>query len=408
MSGCTVNAIAPARTVFKLYGGRPTTIEIEDCTFNLGVSAYIVHAAGSYVTEPADVVKMSGCEINKSGETSGLFCLEYDDITITLEEIHVIGGADYKSDKGTVELSAGQSVITTEDGYKITAPKVELEVSLTLYTDFTLNIWIPADTPIISINVNGTEYQLSELRIVDGKYLLPIGSIQASSAADNLDVQVIYVIGGETKSLTKTYSVVKYASAILNSDKYADELKSLLVYTLSYIESVYVYAEKEIPEELSSILLSDAYLAAKGSDTTDGVIEVPATTTDSGNANKAVYSAKLALDTSVRVIFTLASDYSGELILTYGDESFVYNVVNGAVDGADYVEIDMHTYKLYKEVIYIRAGEYSGTYDLAAYVRGAKALYGDDDVLNLMLLELYNYCKEASEYKAFVDLNSGT
>ena len=407
MSGCTVNAIAPARTVFKLYGGRPTTIEIEDCTFNLGVSAYIVHAAGSYVTEPADVVKMSGCEINKSGETSGLFCLEYDDITITLEEIHVIGGADYKSDKGTVELSAGQSVITTEDGYKITAPKVELEVSLTLYTDFTLNIWIPADTPIISINVNGTEYQLSELRIVDGKYLLPIGSIQASSAADNLDVQVIYVIGGETKRLTKTYSVVKYASAILNSDKYADELKSLLVYTLSYIESVYVYAEKEIPEELSSILLSDAYLAAKGSDTTDGVIEVPATTTDSGNANKAVYSAKLALDTSVRVIFTLASDYSGELILTYGDESCVYNVVNGVVDGADYVEIDMHTYKLYKEVIYIRAGEYSGTYDLAAYVRGAKALYGDDDVLNLMLLELYNYCKEASEYKAFVDLNSG-
>ena len=116
-----------------------------------------------------------------------------------------------------------------------------------------------------------------------------------------------------------------------------------------------------------------------------------------------IYSAKLSLDTSVRFIFTLSANYSGRLTLEYAGESYVYNVVSGTINGVSYIEVDMRAHELYDEIIHISTEEYSGTYDLSAYIHSAMELYGEDEALTALLIELYNYCKEADEYKAFTE-----
>lgn len=404
---CTIDALGSQRSIFKMYGGRPITLVANECTFSVEESAYLILATSSYTTTPSDYVTLSDCRISKSGE-GGIFKIAYSDIVITLDEVYVPTESPVAVDKGTVVYTKGQTKAMVDGGgYMITAPKVKLEANLTLYTDFTLNIWIPTSTTILGVTVDGQEYPLSEMQIISGKYLIPIESIQANSAADAFDIYITYVDGDKTLTVIKSYSVVKYASSIINSEKYSDEVKSLLVYTLSYIDAVYTYVGKDIPQDLSDLMSSEAYALAKALATTDGVSEVPATETDRDTAGGAIYSAKLALDTSVRFIFTLNAEYTGELVLEYAGTTNVYNVEGGTVNGLNYVEVDMRAHMLYDEVISISAGEYSGTYDLAAYVHAAKELYGEDEVLNTLLLELYNYCKEADEYRAFVESSNG-
>ena len=405
ISGCTILANTTKSNVFETFSGQPCTVNVEDTTITS--VGRIIYAPDSQGKNPQDVFNFTNCTIHTTVE-GALFNLKYSNLTINLNEVYVPTGNSYESSTGTVNIAKGQTVATVEGGgYMITAPKVKLEANLTLYTDFTLNIWIPTSTTILSITVNGEDYLLSEMEIIREKYLIPIESIQANSAADAFDIYITYVDGDKTLTVIKSYSVVKYASSIINSEAYSNEVKSLLVYTLSYIDAVYTYVGKETPTDLSDLMSSEAYASAMAKDTTDGVSEIPATETDSNNADGAIYTAKLSLDTSVRFIFTLNPEYTGELTLEYAGNTCVYDVINGTVDGLNYVEVDMRAHMLYDEVISISAGEYSGTYDLAAYINSAMELYGEDDALCALLLELYNYCKEADEYKAFVESSNG-
>ena len=405
ISGCTILANTTKSNVFETFSGQPCTVNVENTTITS--VGRIIYAPNSQGKNPQDVFNFKNCTISTTVEGS-LFNLKYDNFTINLDEVYVPTGNDYESATGTVNIVKGQTKATVEGGgYMITAPKVKLEANLTLYTDFTLNIWVPTSTTILSITVNGEDYLLSEMEVIREKYLVSIESIEANSAADTFDIYITYVDGDKTLTVIKSYSIVKYAGSIINSDQYSDEVKSLLVYTLSYINAVYTYVGKDIPTDLSNLMSSEAYASAKAKDTTDGVAEIPTSETDSNTADGAIYSAKLSLDTSVRFIFTLNSEYTGELTLEYAGITNVYDVVDGTVDGLNYVEVDMRAHVLYDEVIFISAGEYSGTYDLAAYIHAAMELYGEDDVLNTLLLELYNYCKEANEYKAFVESSNG-
>ena len=67
--------------------------------------------------------------------------------------------------------------------------------------------------------------------------------------------------------------------------------------------------------------------------------------------------------------------------------------------------MNMRAFYLYDEVITITAGEYSGTYDLAAYIAGVREEYEADEKLETLLLALYNYCKEADEYNAYCEIS---
>ena len=67
------------RNIFKLYGGRPVTIEATNCDFAVGASAYVIDATKSdrYNTATADSITFTGCTfkgeniINNQYDTAG-------------------------------------------------------------------------------------------------------------------------------------------------------------------------------------------------------------------------------------------------------------------------------------------------------------------------------------------------
>ena len=402
MNGCKLTSSANQRNIFKLYNGQPTEITINDCDFTLGSSAVILLTENSKSTNYGDTLTVNGCTVNTAN--SKLFTVTYDSVAISLAELYVKNGASYKPAKGTVSLAKGQTEATVaEGGYMITAPDFKISANLTLFIDFTMNIWVPTDTSITTITVDGISYPVAAAMVFDGKYVLPIESIGAVSAADDIEFLITYTKDGKTLTATKLYSVIDYAKSILEDDKYSDESKSLLAYIVRYVNAAYVYDSKEIPTDLTELMSSDAYLSALELSTSDGVNDVPATDTDIGTATNAVSGAMLTLDSSVKFIFTLNEGYTGSLTLSYAGEDYVYDVTDGKYDGQNYIIVTMRAFYLYDEVITITAGEYSGTYDLEAYVYGVLEKYGSDEKLDALLLTLYNYCKEADEYRAYIE-----
>ena len=325
----------------------------------------------------------------------------YSTPTITLDEVYVPNNSKIELTKGTLKYADGQVKAAVEGGgYKITAPKVQIQANLSLYVDFTMNIWLPTDTNVKSITVGGTTYAVADAPVVEGKHRVSIESIGAGSAADDISILITYVDGDKTLTVEKVYSVVEYAKSVLGGE-YSNEAKSLLASIVNYINAVYVYDGKAVPTVLSTLMASESYTAALALSTTDGVSEVPATSTSLGTATNAVSGAMLSLDSSVQLIFTLNENYTGPLTVSYAGKTSTCQVVGGKIGESNYITVDMRAYNLYDEVITITAGEYSGTYDLAAYVAGISEKYAGNETVESLLLALYNYCKEADEYNAY-------
>ena len=397
LDGCTITGVV---NIFKFYAANPSSVTATNCTITTQANGAIVFAENSKKKDPADIVTFKNCTLTRAG-TNVLFNIGYESITIVLDEVYVPGTPTIEPAKGTLKYADGQVKTAVEGGgYKITAPKVQIQANLSLYIDFTMNIWLPTDTNVKSITVGETTYTVADAPVFGGKYRVSIESIGAGSAADDISILVTYTDGDLTLTAEKIYSVVEYAKSVLEGS-YSNEAKSLLANIVTYIDAVYTYDGKAIPTELSTLMASEAYTAALALSTTDGVSVVPATTTSLGTATNAVSGAMLSLDSSVQFIFTLNPSYTGPLSLTYAGKTYTCEVVDGKISGNGYITVNMRAFYLYDEVITITAGEYSGTYDLAAYIAGVREEYEADEKLETLLLALYNYCKEADEYNAY-------
>ena len=398
ISGCTITANVAKTCIFETFSGQPCTVNVENST--ISAAARVIYASTSQGKNPADVFNFKNCTISQAAEGL-LFNIGYSKLTINLDEVYVPTGNDYTPANGTLNIAKGQTVATVEGGgYKITAPKVQIQANLSLYVDFTLNIWLPTETNVKSITVGETTYTVADAPVFGGKHRVSIESIGAGSAADGIEILITYVDGDKTLTVEKVYSVVEYAKSVLGGE-YSDEAKSMLASIVNYINAVYTYDGKAIPTELSDLMASEAYTAALALSTTDGVSVVPATTTNLGTATNAVSGAMLSLDSSVQFIFTLNENYTGPLTVSYAGKTSTCQVVEGRIGESNYITVDMRAYNLYDEVITITAGEYSGTYDLAAYVAGVSEKYAGNETVESLLLALYNYCKEADEYNAY-------
>ena len=404
LSGCTINATISKQNIFKTYCGQPTTLVAENCTFSVKSSAYIVYANTGKGMNPADSFTFKNCTLSKDGNNLSLFSLVYSTPTITLDEVYVPTNSKIELTKGTLKIKEGQVRAEVEGGgYMITDPKVKIQANLSLYIDFTMNIWLPAETNVKSITVDGVTYKVEDANVIDGKYRISIASIGAGEAADDITILVTYADGEKTLTVEKKYSVIEYAKSILESDKYSNEAKALLASIVGYVNSVYVYDAKAVPASLSNLMSGTAYKNAITLSAYDTVTAVPETSTSIDTAKNAISGAKLSLDSSVQFIFTLNSGYTGHLSLSYAGKTYECEVVNGKAGDKDHVIVEMRAFDLYDEVITITAGEYTGTYDLAAYVAGVTEKNQGNESLSTLLLNLYNYCKEADEYKAYTE-----
>ena len=404
--GCTFTALGSPANAFSLTNGQPVTLSAKNCVFNLGAKSLVVLAKDTRGKNAGDRITLDGCEIDTASNEK-LFDISYATVAIEIGETYVKNGASYTTENGTVTLANGQTQATVlGGGYMVTAPKVSISSNLTLYVDFALNIWLPANTNIETITVLGEIYNISDLTLdEEGRYCIALDGISAISAADDISILITYTDGDKTLTVEKLYSVIKYARSLLSSDKYSAQSRALVASVVNYIYTAYTYIDKELGTELAALLDSEAYKSATELDCYDILDTVPETETDIGTATGAISGARLYLDKVVEFIFILNPSYTGTLTLEYASGTYTYEVVNGVTKGNGYITVNMRAFALYGEKINITAGEYQGSYDLAAYIYGMRSEYENTENLESLLLGLYNYCKEAKEYKEYIRLS---
>ena len=289
-------------------------------------------------------------------------------------------------------------VVASGDHYTVEYVTIVVGVksSLTLYSDFTVNFFIPVNNcPYDTVTINGVAHVIGEgtPTYEEGGvtyYKLSVRNIAADKAAD--DIVLVFAVGDYKE--TKTFTVIRYCQIILSDKKY-ESSHSFVASAVKYIASAYDYTSAARPEALVSVMSTTAY---KGS-VPDSMILPTTYTVDKGNISVALRTAQLDLGSSLRFRFNLKSSYTGTL--TINGETFV--VENGLHVGNDYINVSVRAFDMYDPEKFIVIGGVSSTgevisggYDVRAYLADVNM---SDQKLKQLLTDFYTYCTETYSYK---------
>ena len=295
-----------------------------------------------------------------------------------------------------------QGLIETNDEkypWAVTIP-VQLSWNLTLYTDFNANFFLKTYL-INSVNINGVDYDLDKLEIVNGSYMITLESIPANEAMKPITITVGY---GEGKQITCTKDLTDYANGLFGSANTAKS-KKLVASAMAYIATAYDYAgsidtsAQAMPATLSALLASEQYgkYAPTEKITLSNICDL-------GNSAIAIKSAQLDLASSLRYRLNLNSAFNGTI--TVGNST--YTVVNGvdSATGLSYINLAIRAYALYDGTITVSGQASDGTvingaYSLATYINGVKDSASVE--ANKLFDALSCYVYYASQYKKEVD-----
>ena len=288
----------------------------------------------------------------------------------------------------------------TENGgfYEVTLVSMVTGVksSLTLYSDFTVNFYIPKEGNVIDlVMINGETVYIhdkTETYTENGVtyYKVSVRNILPHYAAD--DIEIVFSCSGFEEN--KTFSVIKYCESLFKNGRFANNYP-LAASVISYIDAAYSYAGREKPESLTDIMATGIYRA-----NTPEPMPYAESTRDTGNIGIALRGAQLDLSASLKFRFNLQTDFTGTLNI--GGRS--YDVVNGYTEGLDYVLFEMRAYDMFDAEKYITISgvktsdgkEFSGTYDLREYIENTDL---SEEKLSNLISTLYTYCTEAYSMK---------
>ena len=270
--------------------------------------------------------------------------------------------------------------------------------SLTLYSDFTLNLSFRESEKdrIVKVMVGNTEI---EPVVSNGMVFYPIKNIAAYNAAEIKEIKVTYLIDKLPLEAVLNYSVIDYANALLASN-YSVESKELLCRTIDYVKAAYEYAGIEVPTSVTNFIASDAYKAIS---TEGNVTKIPESTTAVGDISAVIQSAQINLASELRFRFNIKSGVNAQLTIKTRTLEETYEIVDGLCEGKSYIVVKMRAFDMFDGVMSFSSNEASGTYDLKAYANSDAIDKDTTGMLGSLLLSLYNYCREANEYMKVQD-----
>jgi hypothetical protein len=298
----------------------------------------------------------------------------------------------------TVVYADGQRAVSVANetyAYKITEVKLPASANLTLFSDFNLNLFI--GNAVTKVTANGKELELESFDETLVK--ATVKEIAAASAAKDIVFAISYLDGGYTLTVDYTYSVVKYAQALL-AGNYSDESKALVASAVKYVEAAYTFTKVE-NADLAALVANANYtaaLATASSLTKDTIVAG----NNYSNLNVAIYSAALTLSNDYKYVVDFVDTYTGTVTVN----GVSYTVVDGKVNGKDTVTVTLRGYEFNAGLTVTATtenGTVEGTYTLADYVKAMAD--GKDTAFDALLVALYNFTVEAKDYKAYVDAN---
>ncbi len=164
----------------------------------------------------------------------------------------------------TVDGVEGETLPTNLTKSIVVAPEYAAEVKVTglkanlsLYSDFMINLYIPASYAEYIVNVNGAQLDTTKTVKIDGvDYVRAVVAKAAKEATDKATFAIALNENGNTATKTVNVSITDYATEILANEKYSYADKTLMYYMLNYVGEAAKYFE-DAEDEVIAKLLTD-------------------------------------------------------------------------------------------------------------------------------------------------------
>ena len=281
------------------------------------------------------------------------------------------------------------AVYYLRDISKLVSPKV----SLTLYSDFVYNIYVPVKDSVVGITLDGKTYNLTDLTIVEVegvKYYHITKRIAVSYACDEYVLSIeMQLFEGSTHTLSWKVGIISYVQRLIDGN-HTVTTKALAKDILSYIRATYIYAQiDENAVKMIDAIIGENYDASS----------TPNTSINAAISVNGLSSATLELGESPAFRFYIDGSYDPSLYKFTVNGNSVNTEILTDSDSRTYIRVSMYAYAMTYTVCYTVEGtDIVGEYNLKAYYEFAKTTNNPD--LVSLVERLWKYSESALAYKA--------
>ena len=293
-------------------------------------------------------------------------------------------------------------------GYTVESNVSGLKANLSLYSDFLVNLYIPAAYAEY-IKVNGADITANAVTLGEVSFVKTTVAKNAKEASSDAIFEISITEGEYTATKTVKISIADYASQIL-AGNFADTDKVLMYYMLNYAAEAAEYLTGEADAELAELLTANEQW---------NVINVAknyANAVETTGLDAIFASAGITLGETPAFTFTPNGKFNGTVTVTYGDGNVrTFTVSDNST--AKLVVNGMKIYNFCTNVTVTATGTVEGmegeqtivgTINLDTYAKyhtenaiDAESATAEESAEVLELIEaLYDYVKVAEAYKA--------
>ena len=271
------------------------------------------------------------------------------------------------------------------------------KTSITLGSELIYNVYVPVVDYLKAFSVDGKTYADAKIvTLSDGNQYYHISiPMDASLAARSVVLKTTIEVDGEDYSGTWTMSIPKYSKKVLESNA-TDVEKTLVKDVLAYIRASYMYFDSEGKTDVANAI--DAILGDYNNtfDKVDG----------NADTGKGIYSVVISLQEKPAIRFVLPEGAKADNYTFKADgKALNFTVGTMTIENKtySYAEVSLYAYQMIKEITYTDGTE-SGCYHINSYydfITTDSELMNDAKLITLVE-KLYNYCKSAESYRAYV------
>ena len=302
-----------------------------------------------------------------------------------------------------------QESVTLVPEYDVSANLSGLKANLSLYSDFLVNLYIPADLAQYITSVNGKALTGETVTIGGVSFYRATVAKKANEASTDAIFEIALAEGEYVVAKTVKVNIVDYATGILNGE-YDLEIQSLIAYMLHYAYRAEFYFNGSSSAKLENLVFNEASIGS-------GSLEDYAceNAIENTGLDPIFSSASVQLNETPAFVFTPNGKFTGTVTITYGDSVRTYTVLEGST--TKIVVEDMKIYNFAKTLTITAVGTVigeegeqtiNGSFNLDTYTKyhienstnSESATQSESQRAILLIKALYNYVKEAANYKA--------
>ncbi|MBR2343697.1 MAG: hypothetical protein IKA64_05520 [Clostridia bacterium] len=377
-----------------------------------GVSPRLLGGSLIYVAPASESTLRASLTVDSADLASfGTLTTFADGVSPSELPVTLVGTAriSRQPDGHTVLAEDGSFIVSLESDENtlaITNANLTAYKSFSVWRDLIMNVYIPVDSDIDRVTVNGTVVFDSSLAafyetaVHDGVrcYLVRYTELKINRALDG--IKTVLAVDREDVAIAahEEFDLLDYSASVISGD-YVDEAKALIHAILSYVKAAYGYFNPRLTEsDTAALLRLDELLDSEIFGKIDLATE-KAGESDASLSELSDYISSVQLRVAGGVYLTLNLTEAGRSApLTVSDEDGVIFETAGV--GTDSVEIELGHLSI-ADVLTVSVGEQSGSFSLAAYRAALVGVWGDElQGLSDVLLALERLGVASETYEA--------